>query len=170
MKKIIISLLCMGLLTNSMSAISMVRAFQCRPSSPSKSCSRQELQDAQKWFKNSSTAALGAMVAALAALGLIVGVAALQREKNRAQQPATEPNVPETQAQKNERELGDIQSKIITLKLDLQNEEKKLKEGNLTTDEQARMRQIMKNYETEIDTLQKAQDLIIARDAFKRTR
>ncbi len=81
MKKLIISLLCIGLFTNSISAISLVRAWECRPSAPKTNCSQADRDAAKKWFRNAKIGALSVLAAALAALGLIVGMSQLQKEK-----------------------------------------------------------------------------------------
>lgn len=81
MKKLIVSLLCIGLLSNLVSAVSMVRIWRCRPSNPSTDCTQKERDIVEEWFRSAKLDELKALIAELAAIGTRVSMSQLQREQ-----------------------------------------------------------------------------------------
>ncbi len=84
MKKFIAMLICLGFLTTSVSAITPLRVWECRPSNPNTSCSKEEKESAARWFKNAKTGALITLGAALALVGITATAYQLQAEKDKA--------------------------------------------------------------------------------------
>ncbi len=100
MKKLIASLLYIGLLTNSVSAISIGDIYRCRPSQPDPSCSKAKRQEAETWFMNAKIDGLRTLAADLAALGTRVTIIQLQKEQELVK---TEPvNAAESVTQRSE--------------------------------------------------------------------
>lgn len=85
MKKLLAVMLCIGLLSNSVNAISSLRVWQCRPTNPQSDCSLAEQDASKKVFKTATMTTLGALAAILTALGVAaVTLSLLKREKEAA--------------------------------------------------------------------------------------
>jgi len=84
MKKLIVSFILVGLVSGSMlGAIHPADIWRCRSSNlnPNPPCSQQQREYSRKWFKNAKIGALVALSAALASIGIAVGVRQLQKQK-----------------------------------------------------------------------------------------
>lgn len=88
MKKLLAVLICLGLISNSVIAISPLRAWKCRPSNPQPGCSQAEKDAAKNFFKTATAATLGTLAAVLAAFGITVGAYQLSKEKEAATKPS----------------------------------------------------------------------------------
>ncbi len=169
MRKLIITLLSIGLLSNSIVAISPLRVYKCRPSNPSADCSQGELDSARNWFKNAKIGALTTFVTLLAAFGIAVTVYQLQQEQVEAVAPVSferverkpEPSsapISSTGAElretvrEMERKEKEEKARIGNIKNKLGEIAKKLQSPGLTADERQRLvqeqRQLLKDIYT----------------------
>lgn len=159
MKKFIISLICIGLLTNSMaSALDAKRLWQCITASERNKCTASEKKEARAWIFGLPAAVI---VAILAAVGIFVTVNSVNAKKSEL---TAQGEIPvslgeETQEERNKRNLQEIETSIITLKLDQQAQENKLTQAK-SNEEQARIRQVIQGIKQQIKTLEDAKKLV----------
>lgn len=81
MKKLFAAVLCIGLLSSSLSAINLLRTWQCRPTNPQPNCSQRDKNDANDVFKTTSLEKLAEL---LAESGITATAYQLQKEREAA--------------------------------------------------------------------------------------
>jgi hypothetical protein len=92
MKKLLVVLISLVLLSPCIYAMSPLRTWQCRPSHPQLNCSQAEKDTAKNIFRTATQTSLGTLVSDLAAVGVTTTTSQLQKEQVIAQALTTTPS------------------------------------------------------------------------------